>query len=54
MQDRMRGKGEEIKGKVTGDKGLEAKGKVRQKVGEVKESAKAIAYDVEHSRKKRV
>lgn len=43
MQDRVRGKAEEIKGKVTRDKGLEVKGKARQKVGGVKEAAKSIA-----------
>lgn len=53
MQDRVRGKAEEIKGKVTGDKGLQVKGKARQKVGEVKEAAKSIAYDMEHPRKNR-
>jgi uncharacterized protein YjbJ (UPF0337 family) len=53
MQDRMRGEAEEIKGKVTGDKGLQVKGKARQKVGRVKEVAKAMAYDVEHPKKKR-
>jgi uncharacterized protein YjbJ (UPF0337 family) len=53
MKERVRGKAEEVKGKVTGDKGLEVKGKARQKVGRVKETAKAIAYDVEHPRKKR-
>lgn len=36
MKERVQGKGEEIKGKVTGDRKLEAKGKARQKVGEVK------------------
>ncbi|HEY4912964.1 MAG TPA: CsbD family protein [Candidatus Dormibacteraeota bacterium] len=51
MKDKVRGKTEEIKGKVTGDKGLQLKGKARQKVGRVKEATKAIAYDVEHSRK---
>jgi uncharacterized protein YjbJ (UPF0337 family) len=50
VKDKVRGKTEEIKGKVTGDKGLQLKGKARQKLGRVKESAKAIAYDVEHSR----
>lgn len=53
MKERVRGKAEEVKGKVTGDKGLEVKGKARQKVGRVKETAKAIAYDMEHPRKKR-
>jgi uncharacterized protein YjbJ (UPF0337 family) len=51
VKDKVRGKTEEIKGKVTGDKGLQLKGKARQKVGRVKEAAKAVAYDMEHSRK---
>ncbi|HXN77583.1 MAG TPA: CsbD family protein [Candidatus Dormibacteraeota bacterium] len=50
MKDKVRGKTEEIKGKIAGDKGLQLKGKARQKMGRVKEAAKAIAYDVEHSR----
>ena len=49
----MRGKAEEVKGKVTGDKALQIKGKARQKVGSVKEAAKSIAYDVEHRKKRR-
>jgi uncharacterized protein YjbJ (UPF0337 family) len=53
MKDKIQGKAEEIKGKVTRDKGLQVKGKARQKVGGVKESAKAIAYDMEHPRKER-
>jgi uncharacterized protein YjbJ (UPF0337 family) len=53
MKDKMRGKAEEIKGKVTGDKGLRIKGQARQKVGAVKEAAKSIAYDVDRSSKKR-
>ena len=53
MKERVQGRGEEIKGKVTGDKRLEAKGKARQKVGEVKEAAKSIAYDLRHSDTKR-
>jgi uncharacterized protein YjbJ (UPF0337 family) len=53
MHDRVRGKAEEIKGKVTGNKGLQVKGQGRQKVGRVKEAAKAIAYDLEHPKKRR-
>ena len=53
MKDKMRGKAEEIKGRVTGDKGLQVKGQARQKVGGVKEAAKLIAYDVDHPSKKR-
>jgi uncharacterized protein YjbJ (UPF0337 family) len=53
MKERVQGKAEEIKGKVTGDKPLETKGKARQKVGEFKEAAKSIAYDLRRSDKKR-
>ena len=53
MKERVQGKTEEIKGKVTGDKRLEAKGKARQKVGEVKEAAKSIGYDLRHPDKRR-
>jgi uncharacterized protein YjbJ (UPF0337 family) len=53
MKERVQGRAEEIKGKVTGNKQLEAKGKARQKVGEVKEAAISIAYDLGHSDKKR-
>jgi uncharacterized protein YjbJ (UPF0337 family) len=53
MKDKMRGKAEEIKGKVTGDRGLQIKGQARQKVGGVKEAAKSIAYDVDRSSKER-
>ena len=51
MKDKVRGKTEEIKGRLTGDKQLQLKGKARQKMGQVKEAAKAVAYDMEHSRK---
>lgn len=48
MKDKVHGKAEEIQGKVKGDRALEVKGKARQKVGDVKEAAKSIAYDIEH------
>ena len=53
MKDKMQGKAEEIKGKVTGDKGLQVKGQARQKIGGVKEAAKSIAYDADHPSKNR-
>jgi len=53
MKERVQGKAEEIRGKVTHDRRLETKGKARQKIGEVKEAAKSIAYDLRHSDKKR-
>jgi uncharacterized protein YjbJ (UPF0337 family) len=48
MKDKITGKAEEIKGKVTGDKGEELKGKARQGVGDVKQTGKEMAYDAEH------
>jgi uncharacterized protein YjbJ (UPF0337 family) len=38
MKDRIKGKGEEIKGRVTGDTTEELKGKARQKLGEVEQN----------------
>ena len=48
MQDRIRGKFEELKGRLTGDKAEELKGKARQKVGDVKESADDLRRRAEH------
>jgi len=48
MKDKLTGKAEELKGKVTGDKGEELKGEARQKAGEVKQAGKELAYDAEH------
>jgi len=46
MKDRVRGKAEELKGKVTGDKKVELKGKARQKVGDAKRAVRDIKGDV--------
>lgn len=48
MKDKVTGKAEELKGKITGDKGEELKGEARQKAGEVKQAGKELAYDAEH------
>jgi uncharacterized protein YjbJ (UPF0337 family) len=53
MKDKMRGKAEEIAGKVTDDKVLQVKGKGRQQIGRVKEAAKSEAHDAKPSSKKR-
>ena len=53
MKDKMRGKAEEIVGKVTDDKVLQVKGKGRQQLGGIKEAAKSVAYDVERPGKRR-
>jgi uncharacterized protein YjbJ (UPF0337 family) len=50
MKDKIVGKAEEVKGKVTGDTGEELKGKARQGLGDVKQTGKEIAYDAEHPR----
>ncbi|GAC1656878.1 MAG: hypothetical protein NVS9B1_13230 [Candidatus Dormibacteraceae bacterium] len=48
MKDKIKGKAEELKGKATGNKATELKGKGRQVVGDVKQAGKAAAYDAEH------
>ena len=52
MKDQVRGKAEEIKGKVTGDRKVELKGKARQKVGDAKQAVRDIKGDVRASAKK--
>lgn len=42
MKDRIVGKVEEIKGRLTGDKAEELKGKARQKVGEGKQTVDTL------------
>ncbi len=51
MKDKLQGKLEETKGKLTGDKAEEMKGKGRQAVGGVKQTAKEVAYDSEHPKR---
>jgi uncharacterized protein YjbJ (UPF0337 family) len=46
MKDQVRGKAEEITGKVTGDKSEELKGQARQKAGNVKRAVRDIRADV--------
>jgi uncharacterized protein YjbJ (UPF0337 family) len=46
MKDQVRGKAEEIKGKLTGDRKLKLKGQARQKVGDVKSAVRDIKGDV--------
>lgn len=48
MKDKLQGKAEELKGKLTGDKGEELKGKARQGLGGVKQTGKELVYDAEH------
>ncbi|HEY2597657.1 MAG TPA: CsbD family protein [Candidatus Dormibacteraeota bacterium] len=46
MKDQARGKAEEIKGKITGDKAEELRGKARQTAGNAKSQVRDIQADV--------
>jgi uncharacterized protein YjbJ (UPF0337 family) len=45
VKDKIEGKAEELKGKVTGDRGTELKGKARQAVGEAKRLARDLGVE---------
>jgi uncharacterized protein YjbJ (UPF0337 family) len=47
MKDQMQGRLEELWGRLSGDRALQAKGMARQVVGEAKRVGREIAYDVE-------
>ena len=53
MKDRLKGKAQELKGKATGNRVEELKGKGRQAVGDLKQTVKSAAYDAEHSKRDR-
>ena len=46
MKDQIRGKAEEIKGKVTGDKSEQMTGKARQALGNLKRTARDVRGDI--------
>ncbi len=46
MKDQIKGKAEELKGKVTGDKSEEMKGKAHQAEGDAKRTARDMRGDV--------
>jgi uncharacterized protein YjbJ (UPF0337 family) len=46
MKDQIRGKAEELKGKATGDRSEEMKGKARQAVGNLKRVARDVRGDM--------
>ncbi|HEY4865139.1 MAG TPA: CsbD family protein [Candidatus Dormibacteraeota bacterium] len=50
MKDKVQGKAEELKGKVTGDRATELKGKARQAVGEAKRLARDLEIDTGRER----
>jgi uncharacterized protein YjbJ (UPF0337 family) len=53
MKDQVRGKAEEMKGKLTGDKSEELKGKARQTAGNAKRAVRDIKADVKEEVDKR-
>ncbi len=48
MKDKIIGKVEELRGRLTGDRAAQAKGKGRQVVGETKRVGKEVVYDAGH------
>jgi uncharacterized protein YjbJ (UPF0337 family) len=46
MKDQVRGKAEELKGKVTGNRSEELKGKARQKLGNAKRAVRDVKGDL--------
>jgi uncharacterized protein YjbJ (UPF0337 family) len=45
VKDKIQGKAEELKGRVTGDRAAELKGKARQAVGEAKRLARDLGVE---------
>jgi hypothetical protein len=45
VKDKIQGKAEEVKGRLTGDRGTELKGKARQAVGEAKRLARELGVE---------
>jgi hypothetical protein len=45
VKDKIEGKAEELKGRVTGDRAAELKGKARQAVGEAKRLARDLGVE---------
>lgn len=52
MKDKLRGKAEVAKGKLTGKRTDVIKGKAREAVGGVKQSAKEVAYDADRAKRR--
>lgn len=53
MKNKIKGTATELKGKATGSKRDELKGKVQKAAGNLEQSLKSLAYDVEHPKKKK-
>lgn len=52
MKDKLRGKAEVAKGKLTGNRSDVLKGKARQALGNVKQAGKEIASDADRANRK--
>jgi hypothetical protein len=50
VKDKIQGKAEELKGRVTGDRATELKGRARQAVGEAKRLARDLRVEPSASR----
>jgi uncharacterized protein YjbJ (UPF0337 family) len=46
VKDKIQGKAEELKGRLTGDKSEKAKGEARQKYGDAKDTVRDVREDV--------
>jgi uncharacterized protein YjbJ (UPF0337 family) len=53
MKNKIKGRVTELKGKATGNKREQLKGKVQKAAGAVEQTLKSLAYDVEHPKQKR-
>jgi uncharacterized protein YjbJ (UPF0337 family) len=53
MKNKIKGSVTELKGKVSGNKREELKGKVQKAAGNVEQSLKSLAYDAEHPKTKK-
>lgn len=51
MKNKIKGTVTQLKGKATGNKREEFKGKVQKAAGNLEQSIKSLAYDVEHPKK---
>ena len=47
MKDKLQGKGEELKGRVTGDDSEKLKGEARQTMGDVKDAGREVRDKLE-------
>ena len=49
MEDKLKGKLKETKGKLTGDDSEEMEGKLQEKKGNLESHAKGVMHDIEHA-----